>query len=290
MKKSIFGTALALILLAGCSGEITIGNNTPTEVPAESKTALDTLETLNVKGKASSSGYDREGGYGPAWADVDANGCDTRNDILKRDLYNILTTGGCQVESGILEDPYTGETIFFERGVDTSSEVQIDHVVALQNSWLTGAQGWDDAKRLEFANDPLNLMAAQGQANQQKGAGDTATWLPPNKSFRCTYVTRQIDVKAKYQLWVTRAEKDAMIDVLSNCAPSTDTATPDVVAPTMPAEEAPSPVVVVPDAPAVTLYSSCKEAKANGGGPYQQGVDPEYDHYKDGDADGIACE
>lgn len=148
------------------------------------------------------------------------NGCDTRNDILGRDLADVTHkpgTRGCVVLSGTLHDPYTGTDIDFVRGQDTSARVQIDHVVALSDAWQKGAQNLDADTRRTFANDPLNLLAVDGPTNQRKGDGDAATWLPPNKTFRCEYVGRQIRVKARYGLWVTRAEREAMHRELSRC-------------------------------------------------------------------------
>jgi len=176
------------------------------------------LETLAVKGRAPKTGYSRSA-FGPAWADVDRNGCDTRNDILKRDLTQVTfraKTRDCVVESGVLLDPFSGESINFQRGEKTSALVQIDHVVALSNAWQTGIFKSDLATRKNFANDPLNLLAVKGSLNSQKGDGDAATWLPPNKQFRCDYVSRQVEVKVKYGLWVTRAEKDATLRILTN--------------------------------------------------------------------------
>jgi len=176
------------------------------------------IETLAVKGRAPKTGYSRSA-FGPAWADVDRNGCDTRNDILKRDLTQITfraKTRDCVVESGVLLDPFSGENINFQRGEKTSALVQIDHVVALSNAWQTGIFKSDLATRKNFANDPLNLLAVKGSLNSQKGDGDAATWLPPNKQFRCDYVSRQVEVKVKYGLWVTRAEKDATLRILTN--------------------------------------------------------------------------
>ncbi|MET8046641.1 HNH endonuclease family protein [Streptosporangium sp. NPDC005286] len=181
--------------------------------------ALQDLKKLEVKGRAPMTGFDR-GEFGPAWSDVDKNGCDTRNDILIRDLKDeTFKEGGkdCIVQSGILDDPYSGKTIKFERGTRTSSAVQIDHVVALADAWQKGAQEWTKTKRKELANDPLNLLAVDGPLNSQKGAGDAATWLPPRHAYRCPYVERQIKVKVKYGLWVTPAEKDAMQAVLEAC-------------------------------------------------------------------------
>lgn len=142
----------------------------------------------------------------------------TRNDILARDLTNVVYQKGsdCVVASGTLNDPYSGKVISFVRGPN-SSAVQIDHRVALSNAWQTGAAYWTADKRLQFANDPINLVAADGPLNMAKGDGDAATWLPPNKAYRCTYVTDQIAVKAKYALWVTQAEKDAMAGILATC-------------------------------------------------------------------------
>jgi hypothetical protein len=181
-----------------------------------------------VKGRAPKTGYSRAQ-YGPAWTDTASvpdghNGCDTRNDILRRDLNPVTVragTGGCLVVAGILSDPYTGKQIVFTRGVGTSTVVQIDHVVALGDSWQKGAQSWGEATRTAFANDPLNLLAVNGSVNESKGDGDTATWLPPNKAIRCGYVARQVSVKAKYGLWTTSAERAAMERVLRGCPDQT---------------------------------------------------------------------
>jgi hypothetical protein len=182
-------------------------------------TATSVLSSLPVKGRAAKTGYSRSQ-FGQAWADVDRNGCDTRNDMLKRDLTNVefkVKTRDCVVLSGVLFDRYSGETINFVRGNVTSMEVQIDHVVALSNAWQTGAFKLTLMQRTAFANDPLNLFAVKGRLNSQKGDGDAATWLPPLKSFRCTYVAQQIAVKAKYSLWVTAPEKEAMTRILAAC-------------------------------------------------------------------------
>ena len=181
--------------------------------------AIASLETLPVKGRAPKTGYTRDQ-FGQAWADVDRNGCDTRNDILKRDLTSITyksKTRNCVVLSGTLLDRYSGESINFLRGNITSMEVQIDHVVALSNAWQTGAFKLTAEQRKALANDPINLFAVKGRLNSQKGDGDAATWLPPLKSFRCAYVAQQIAVKAKYSLWVVPPEKAAMLSILAKC-------------------------------------------------------------------------
>lgn len=182
------------------------------------------LDGLSVKGRAPMTGYDRAH-FGPAWSDDNNqrfghNGCDTRNDILRRDLRHIVIepdTQGCVVLRGVLHDPYGGDVIAFVRGVGTSLAVQIDHVVALGDAWQTGAQRWTDTRRQNFANDPLELLAVKGSLNMSKGDGDAATWLPPRRAFWCEYVARQIAVKAKWGLWVKPAEKAAMSRVLQRC-------------------------------------------------------------------------
>jgi len=176
--------------------------------------AAETLETLAVKGRAPKTNYARAQ-FGDGW--TRKNGCDTRNIILNRDLTSSELNSECQVTSGRLNDPYTGETIAFTRGASTSTEVQIDHVVALSDAWQKGAQQLSAERREALANDPLELLAVSGEANQQKSDGDAATWLPSNRSFRCQYVARQIAVKHKYTLWVTAAEKDAMKKILAAC-------------------------------------------------------------------------
>lgn len=182
-----------------------------------STAALAELATIPVKGRAPKTGYTRDK-FGPAWADVDKNGCDTRNDILKRDLTGeTFERNNCVVLTGTLADKYTGKTIKFVRGVKTSSAVQIDHVIPLSDAWQKGAQQLTAEQRKQLANDPLNLMAADGPANSSKGDSDAATWLPSNKSFRCEYVARQTSVKAKYKLWMTEAERDAIRSILNTC-------------------------------------------------------------------------
>jgi hypothetical protein len=209
------------IRIATLIGALVVGFTPSATAAAEQQPGLATavLETLAVKGRAPKTGYTRAQ-FGQAWADVDRNGCDTRNDMLKRDLTGIIYKAGtrnCVVASGTLVDRYSGETINFVRGNVTSMEVQIDHVVALSNAWQTGAFKLSADQRKALANDPMNLFAVKGRLNSQKGDGDAATWLPPLKSFRCTYVAQQIAVKAKYSLWVVAPEKAAMSAILAKC-------------------------------------------------------------------------
>lgn len=181
---------------------------------SDRKFAINGLKELKIKGRAPKTDYSRDK-FGSGWASD--GGCDTRNIILNRDLNNVVLNDKCEVVSGVLNDPYTGTVINFKRGESTSGDVQIDHVVALSDAWQKGAQLLTQQQRVNLANDPLELLAVDGPANQEKSDGDAATWLPSNKSFRCQYVARQIAIKLKYNLWVTVAEYDAMDRVLSRC-------------------------------------------------------------------------
>jgi hypothetical protein len=187
----------------------------PVEVSSQAESSVLTeLSLLPVKGRAPKTGYERTL-FGDGWRRV--GNCDMRNIILNRDLTQVAVDDRCRVLTGVLNDPYTGKVIQFQRGELSSQIVQIDHVVSLSNAWQTGAQQLTPVERENLANDPLNLLAVDGAINQQKGDGDAATWLPPNKAFRCQYVERQVMTKKNYRLWVTPAEKDAMSTVLSRC-------------------------------------------------------------------------
>jgi hypothetical protein len=217
----LLAAALTASALAGCQATLDATTDSTSAssgkaVKGPEGSALAALEKVKVKGRAPTTGYSRDE-FGTAWKDTDRNGCDQRNDVLRRDLTKETfkaKTHGCIVLSGTLADPYTGKTIAFKK--ETASAVQIDHVVALQNAWVTGAFQWTEEKRTALANDPLNLLAVDGPTNSSKGAGDAATWLP-RKSFRCTYVARQVAVKVKYGAWMTAAEHKAIEGILASC-------------------------------------------------------------------------
>ena len=176
--------------------------------------ATEILEKLEVKGRAPKTGYSREEFYGN-WPMVD--GCNLRQRIIKREFGETAVLDGCNVVAGEYDEPYTGEHKVFKEKSEISNGVQIDHVVALSDAWQKGAQYMSAEVRYNIATDPLNLLAADARTNQKKSDGDAATWLPPNKKFRCQYVARQVSVKYKYGMWVTEAEKNAILSVLSNC-------------------------------------------------------------------------
>jgi hypothetical protein len=243
------------------------------------------------------TGYRRDQ-FGPSWADVNRNGCDTRNDVLARDLTQVTFKAGthdCVVLSGMLADPYSGSAIHFQRGAN-STQVQIDHVVALGDAWQTGAQQWTASQRLGYANDPLVLLAVDGGLNEQKSDSDAASWLPPNKDFRCGYVARQIAIKTKYRLWVTAPERAAMAGVLSTCpgqtlpapgagaTPAPGAQHPSTAAPP-PAQTQPAP----PLADSSVYYPNCAAVRAAGKAPLLR-EQPGYRPALDRDGDGTACE
>lgn len=222
IRRLVILLVIAIVSLSGVALDMTMRELTVEPLGADhlapngqaTSPASKVLQELLVKGKAAKTNYARTQ-FSNGWAAMGE--CDMRNIILRRDLDNVRVDDECKVTSGSLDDPYTGKVIAFVRGAGTSADVQIDHVVALSNAWQTGAQQLSVEQRHAFANDPLNLLAADGKANQQKSDGDAATWLPSNKAFRCQYVARQIAVKRAYSLWITSAEHAAMSDVLQRC-------------------------------------------------------------------------
>ena len=267
--------------------------------PAPKSAAYRAAAALPVRSPAPHTGYSRAQ-FGVGWTDTDRNSCGTRDDILRRDLRGITLSGVCRVNSGTLTDPYTGDTVFFVRG--GASEVDIDHVVALSNAWASGAGRWPFAKRVALANDRVNLLAVGSSVNRQKGDADASQWLPPSRSYWCAYVARQVEVKRKYRLSVTTAERRTMLQVLSRC-PKQKLPTPGPL-PTLATGFA-TPVSSGSSATSGSSstadgspsaggldprFRSCKAALAAGYGPYVSGKDAEYSWYRDGDSDGVACE
>jgi uncharacterized protein DUF1524 len=227
-------TLLTILAIAAGVGWLYVGDfrsrhpagAPPTGAVVPGNPAYDTarrwLDGLPVKGWDRTQDFNRAR-FGESWSDdvnveFGHNGCNTRDDILRRDLVNLrVRPGTCFAQSGVLHDPYTGQTIDFVRGPDSSSAVQIDHMVSLADAWYKGARSWDNQHRRDFANDPRNLLAVGAQANFDKAFRDAAGWLPPNSVFRCEFIARQVEVKTDYRLWVSAREKDAMWQVLRGC-------------------------------------------------------------------------
>lgn len=197
------------------SGE-NLANSDENSASSDQPLATTVLEKLDIKGRAPKTGYARTEFYS-GWPNID--GCSLRQRILKRELGDsaILDADKCTVLSGEFDEPYTGSHLVFYEKANLSKGLQIDHVVALSDAWQKGAQYMDKDTRYAIATDPLNLLAVDSSTNQGKSDGDAATWLPPNKAFRCQYVARQVSVKYKYNLWVTQAEHDAIARILETC-------------------------------------------------------------------------
>ena len=233
----IAGSVLLAVLLSltGCTfewelegpGEPTLTSVGQGDVPAETldpAAATAALAALPVVEKTSLDGYERGCGegeacvFGPAWADVDRNGCDQRNDVLHRDLTAVQVregTNGCVVVAGVLDDPYTGETVTFVKA--DAALVPIDHVVPLAAAWVQGAAAWTTDQRQAFANDLTNLMATTRAENSAKGDSTADEWVPSDPTYGCSYATVVITVKARYTLAVSPAESTALQSLLATC-------------------------------------------------------------------------
>ena len=209
------------VVSAGDHGEMTARADVPTVQPGTDVLAGVTVVPVRVRG------YDyRRAAFGEAWDDDnDApgghNGCDTRNDILNRDLLDktYVSIKRCPdaVATGILHDPYTNATIAFTRGNQVGASVQIDHIIPLALAWDMGARDWSDAMRIRFANDPANLLAVAGPANQDKGDQEPATWMPPNHAFWCQYAMQFIAVARGYGLAVDQASAQELREAAATC-------------------------------------------------------------------------
>ncbi len=168
----------------------------------------------------------RRAAYGESWDDDNSapgghNGCDTRNDILNRDLVDksFVAIKRCPaaVATGTLHDPYTNAVVPFVRGNRTGASVQIDHIVPLALAWDLGARDWPDDLRLRFANDPANLLAVAGKPNQDKGDQEPAHWMPPNQAFWCQYAVQFVEVLRGYALPVDTPSAGVLRDAASTC-------------------------------------------------------------------------
>lgn len=211
-------TTVAAPSRTGTTGPVTSGGASATTV--RPGPVVRALSTLRVKGRAAKTGYDRDR-FGQAWADVDRNGCDTRNDILDRDLVDktYVSIKRCPnaVATGTLHDPYTNATVPFLRGAQVGAAVQIDHIVPLALAWDLGARTWTDDMRLRFANDPANLLAVDGPANQNKGDAEPAIWMPPNGAFHCQYAIQFIAVLRGYALPIDALSAPVLRDAAATC-------------------------------------------------------------------------
>ncbi|MFJ4714745.1 DUF1524 domain-containing protein [Streptomyces sp. NPDC088785] len=227
MRRSLTGTAATVLLL----GAAACGTGQPRPpvraaalsqgFPPTAAQARAQLNTLTVAWGKNWQTY-RRSAFGDGWSDaVDApggrNGCDTRDDVLRRDLDDLREgdRNRCVVISGTLHDPYTGKKLPYS--YRRASQIQTDHVVALGAAWRAGAWAWTPQKRLAYANDLDVLLAADKTANHEKSSSTPDRWKPPNKAFWCEYGRRWTGIKSKYALTVTPPEKQAVQDLLASC-------------------------------------------------------------------------
>lgn len=220
-SPALLGAALVALLLWGiievAPSPLSSPASSPSpDSPPPSADVLEQLAEIPDLGNESQPEY-RRAQFGDGWLDPDGNGCDTRNDILIRDLTDTVVDERCRVLSGTLHDPYTGEAVAFVRGARSSQEVQIDHIVPLAVAWRGGAWEWSAAQREAFANDPLELAAVAGHANQSKGAKSLAQWTPPATAGRCSYAAAYIAVAHRYAIALSGADKAAAAEILAGC-------------------------------------------------------------------------
>lgn len=227
---SLFGVHTGGETDAGAKDTGKTPDTAPTGDAAAWRTQLDAAGRIGTA-DARPGGYDRETRFG-GWAPSGCGKATTRDTILARDLTGVKKDSSCRVVSGTLRDPYTGRGIGFRRGVKTSADVQIDHVVSLYDAWASGARDWDQAKRVEYANDPDVLLASDGPANMAKGSGIDVNgrseyltqhtgapdvWMPDNKAYRCDYMAKRVSIKTKYGLTMTPREKQQTVTYLAGC-------------------------------------------------------------------------
>jgi hypothetical protein len=177
------------------------------------------LAELVVDDSPDAPDYDRDR-FGPAWADIDHNGCDQRNDTLSAYLADVQYRAGthdCVVETGTFTDPYTGEIRPFVKS-QAGGGVDIDHLVPLEQAWRSGAWAWTDEQRAAYANDLTLLVPTDASLNRSKGSQDVTTWLPPAEGgYVCTYLERWVTVKTTWDLTVTTDELAALSAGLADC-------------------------------------------------------------------------
>lgn len=226
------------------------------------------------------------------WTDANSNGCNARHEVLRR--QNIVRPRPiCTSQTGLWRSVYDTRTVVRARAMD------IDHFVPLAEAWRSGANGWDNMTRERFANDlagPYSLIAVTATSNRAKGDKDPLAWLPPNRSWRCTYVARWVAVKVRWSLTWTVTERNRVNALLAACRPASRKVIVPVKAPITvqpPSEDEGSDDTTGPVTPAPgedPRFETCSAAVAAGYGPYHRGIDAEYDWYRDGDGDGVVCE
>ena len=209
MRRSITAAITALAVTAAWTLSAGPALAYPPTPPSAS-TAATQLASLTVKTEGTTTGYSRD--KFPHWHIVSGT-CDTREQVLKRDGIGVAVDSSCQ--------PTTGRwySVYDATYVETSSGVDIDHIVPLAEAWKSGASGWTTAKREEFANNLTiaQLIAVSASSNRSKGDSDPSEWKPTNTSVHCIYTREWIWVKYTYGLSLQSAEKTALQQMLGTC-------------------------------------------------------------------------
>lgn len=217
--RKLIGFVGAVVLAVGAIGVMRDANpagpvaatavNTPADrvTPTQVAQAKKSLAALPVAPAGSMTGYDRD--EFPHWRDPDGNGCNARNDILRRDGSRVKVGSNCRISGGSWYDVYGGKTYTSTRQVD------VDHMVPLAAAWRTGARTWTRDRRQAYANDPRVLLAVSASENRAKGDKDPSQWRPPRRAYWPNYAVKWVNVKRIYRLSVTAAEKRALQQMLA---------------------------------------------------------------------------
>ena len=191
------------------------GVTTTTGKPTVVGSALALLQTVRVENEYQ-VGYDRA--LFEHWRDIDGDGCDSRDQVLKRDSISLpqVDPVNCNVIAGDWVSPYDGAKW------TNPSDIDIDHVIALKEAWDSGAWAWSAAQRRAFANDTSDsrtLLAVTDSVNQSKSDKDPSNWLPPLQSYTCTYLGNWIAVKVRWSLSMDSSEFGRIKNLLqSTCS------------------------------------------------------------------------
>jgi hypothetical protein len=257
--------------------------------PPSAETVNSYIDLLRVAPEVT-SGYDRD--LFRHWVDADGDGCHAREEtLIAESVGSVSVTSDCDIQ-GSWFSAFDGET------TTNTSNFDVDHMVPLKEAWDSGANGWDSSTRERFANDlgsPHSLIAVSRGSNRSKGAKDPAEWMPSRQSYTCEYIFTWTLVKIRWSLSADPAEINALRNLGGDCLVADMNFSPavseaEIIAGDPPEPEPEPQPIPSADGELDPRFSSCRAAKAEYYGPYVDGVDPEYDWYRDGDSDGTVCE
>ncbi|MDQ2677992.1 MAG: HNH endonuclease family protein [Actinomycetota bacterium] len=174
----------------------------PTSPPSARAHAETLLSQVAVADEVEQASYDRD--RFEHWIDADGNGCNTRCEVLLRQQ---LPGGGWF-------------SVYDRTNVANSSDLDVDHVVALAEAWRSGAWAWDANRRRDFANDlaePRSLVAVSGSSNRSKSDRDPTGWRPAAEQDWCDYAISWMTVKLRWSLAVDPEEFIALQHLTERC-------------------------------------------------------------------------